>query len=752
MSRAVSRVVLAALAIVCLAAGVATAQTSTTSTESKSFEIIAVDGNRLVVKLPEGTRELMVPADFRFTVNGQPLAARELKPGMVGTATITTTTTVTPVTVTEVKNGTVLQKSGGSIIVRTDEGFKMFTQGDVDKRGVTIVRDGKPATIAELRTNDRLSATIVTSLPPTVLTEKEVELRTGGGKATTARPPRPARRAAGRRAGDAAQDRKPLAPPRPPGRGVAPHGDEPHRLAPWTVAPAGPSHHRAALAPAGGAARTHRPPGVDAAGPPRLRCARVRLACRVAAGRSPGPRVPRQHIHDERSGRLRPPWRGGESRLGSLGQLRRRLGKRGPGRIGRWYLRPALRQLRRPARPRVPCQHLHHEPPRLSVRGLGRLRQLRRRLERRSSGRSGRWCLRSALRQLRRPARPRVPRQHLHHGPPGRWPSVAADTAGNFVVVWHSHSQDGNGYGVFGQRYDSSGAPLGLEFRVNTYTTNDQRGPSVASDTAGNFVVVWTSAGRTARASASSASATTAPAPRSAPSSASTPTPRTTKPFRPWPRTAPATSSSPGQATGRTARSLASSASATPAPAAPLGPEFRVNTYTTNIQSHPSVASDSAGNFVVAWGSVQDGPGLAGAGVFGQRYASSGAPLGPEFRVNTYTTSFQSLAVRGLGQRRQLRRRLAQQRAGRLGHWRLRPALRFHCAPGGSRRHQDRRPDDSRRGPSHYVHDRRRERRTASGQRRDGHGYGAPGHPRGELDVRRHRRWHLHGERLRRHR
>ena len=97
---------------------------------------------------------------------------------MTGTATITTTTTVTPVTVTEVKNGTVLQKSGGSIIVRTEEGFKMFTQGEVDKRGVTIVRDGKAVTIAELRTNDQLTATIVTSLPPTVMTEKEVELKT----------------------------------------------------------------------------------------------------------------------------------------------------------------------------------------------------------------------------------------------------------------------------------------------------------------------------------------------------------------------------------------------------------------------------------------------------------------------------------------------------------------------------------------------------------------------------------------------
>lgn len=178
MSRTVSRVVLAVLAIACLAAGVASAQTTTTTTEAKTFEVIAVNGNRIVAKLPEGTKELTVPEDFRFTVNGQPLAARELKPGMTGTATITTTTTVTPVTVTEVKNGTVMQKSGGSIIVRTDEGFKMFTQGEVDKRGVTIVRDGKVVTIAELRTNDQLSATIVTSLPPTVMTEKEVELKT----------------------------------------------------------------------------------------------------------------------------------------------------------------------------------------------------------------------------------------------------------------------------------------------------------------------------------------------------------------------------------------------------------------------------------------------------------------------------------------------------------------------------------------------------------------------------------------------
>src|SRR6185436_20129943 len=33
----------------------------------------------------------------------------------------------------------------------------------------------------------------------------------------------------------------------------------------------------------------------------------------------------------------------------------------------------------------------------------------------------------------------------------------------------------------------------------------------------------------------------------------------------------------------------------------PVGPEFRVNTYTTYYQSAPSIAADASGNFVVVW-------------------------------------------------------------------------------------------------------------------------------------------------------
>ncbi len=69
---------------------------------------------------------------------------------------------------------------------------------------------------------------------------------------------------------------------------------------------------------------------------------------------------------------------------------------------------------------------------------------------------------------------------------------------------------------------------------------------------------------------------------------------------------------------------------------APLGGEFRVNTFTTGPQVPASVAFDSASTFLVVWanqGSVRD--------IEGQRYLASGPPIGGEFRVNSVTTGDQ---------------------------------------------------------------------------------------------------------------
>ena len=221
-------------------------------------------------------------------------------------------------------------------------------------------------------------------------------------------------------------------------------------------------------------------------------------------------------------------------------------------------------------------------------------------------------------------------------------PSVASDSAGNFVVAWVGVNQDGSGYGVFAQRYASTGAPLGSEFRVNTYTTGSQTLPSVASDAAGNFVVTWMSNGQDGSGGGVFAQRyANAGIPLGGESRVNTHTAL----GQGGPSVASDSAGNfvvawhsffqDGDYAGVFAQRYASTG-------APLGAEFRVNTYTTGNQVSPSVASDSTGNFVVAWHSFsQDG---SGNGVFAQRYANTGAPLSGEFRVNTHTAGIQSLA------------------------------------------------------------------------------------------------------------
>jgi hypothetical protein len=72
-------------------------------------------------------------------------------------------------------------------------------------------------------------------------------------------------------------------------------------------------------------------------------------------------------------------------------------------------------------------------------------------------------------------------------------PAVAIDAAGGFMVVWKSENQDGDGYGIFGQQFASAGARIGSELQVNTYTPDDQNFAAIAAEAGGVFVVVWDS-------------------------------------------------------------------------------------------------------------------------------------------------------------------------------------------------------------------------------------------------------------------
>jgi hypothetical protein len=162
-------------------------------------------------------------------------------------------------------------------------------------------------------------------------------------------------------------------------------------------------------------------------------------------------------------------------------------------------------------------------------------------------------------------------------------PAVAPLAGGGFIVAWQDFGNDGAGEGISARRFDASGAPLTADFHVNAFTTLDQLLPSIASDATGEFVVAWAG---------------------------------------------PA-----GGAYAIFAQRYASSG-------LPAGSQFRVSTYTSSgSRSAPAVARDGAGNFLVAWeDSSQDG---AGFGVYMRRYASAGAPVGGEVRVNTGTSGNQ---------------------------------------------------------------------------------------------------------------
>jgi cysteine-rich repeat protein len=216
---------------------------------------------------------------------------------------------------------------------------------------------------------------------------------------------------------------------------------------------------------------------------------------------------------------------------------------------------------------------------------------------------------------------------------------VAAMAAGGFVVVWQSEGQDGDGFGVFGQRFDSSGGSAGAEFLVNTYTTSNQRWPAVAGGPAGGFVVVWRSDDQDGdgrgvfgqrfdsgggRLDAEFEVNTYTTGLQDYPAVAALPDRGFLVAWHGY-------GAGDSSGNGISAQRFGSTG-------APAGAEFQVNSYTTSDQEFPSIATGPGGGFVVVW----DSGGGSNENVLGRRFDSSGATTGPEFQVNTYTTGRQT--------------------------------------------------------------------------------------------------------------
>jgi len=131
--------------------------TSTTSADTRKFEVISVDGNQLVFRDERGTNEITVPDGFRFTVDGKQMAIGDLKPGMKGTAVVTTTTTVTPVTITEIKKGIVLSV-GPNALMATAKAFLWIIACTVSlfAIGYSLLHGGMHKLVTSLQTSGKI--------------------------------------------------------------------------------------------------------------------------------------------------------------------------------------------------------------------------------------------------------------------------------------------------------------------------------------------------------------------------------------------------------------------------------------------------------------------------------------------------------------------------------------------------------------------------------------------------------------------
>jgi len=145
---------------------------ATQEVEVHSAEVVLVNGNDLVVKLPNGSLRHFpnVPESARAIVDGKELGIHDLKPGMILQRTIVTTST--PQTITTVKSvkGTVWYVSPPSSVILTLEDGK--NQSFKIPKDQKFNVDGQMVDAWGLKKGMRVSATQVVEVPETLVTQK----------------------------------------------------------------------------------------------------------------------------------------------------------------------------------------------------------------------------------------------------------------------------------------------------------------------------------------------------------------------------------------------------------------------------------------------------------------------------------------------------------------------------------------------------------------------------------------------------
>ena len=150
----------------------ATSQTEKVAGEAKvetvkmTGEVVWVQGDWLFAKMqPLGNYSLFnVKPGREFVIDGQTKHISDLKPGTILTGTITTRTTPVTLRTTNTLSGTVWHVQGNFVVLTLPTGEnKEYRVPDSFKFNV----EGKPASVTELRTGMKVTATKITEEPQT---------------------------------------------------------------------------------------------------------------------------------------------------------------------------------------------------------------------------------------------------------------------------------------------------------------------------------------------------------------------------------------------------------------------------------------------------------------------------------------------------------------------------------------------------------------------------------------------------------
>ena len=175
-----------------------------------------------------------------------------------------------------------------------------------------------------------------------------------------------------------------------------------------------------------------------------------------------------------------------------------------------------------------------------------------------------------------------------------RYPTVAADGDGNFIVAW---LDDQSNNSILARLLAADGSMLTHTFEVNSVDFSSVTRPSVSMNIAGDFIVAWDGDPELAHLDDIHA--------------------------RLFDRHG-----------------------------APLGEQFIVNTARDGPQRYPAVALNDRREFIIVW-EIQIGSETSEREIFGQRFINIGEPTGVEFLINTYVEGDQrypSVAINEAGQ------------------------------------------------------------------------------------------------------